>query len=145
MPSLTVFLDTSVVLAGLASPNGGSGIILEGGARSTFKLIVTDLIIEEGLRRIRKLKVDESLLKQLVIKNVINVIGSPADELVDRFSDLTPDPDDAHVLAGAVLAKADVLVSLDKKHILIPGVIKTLEPIKVLSPKQFWEWLRKQV
>lgn len=145
MPSLTVFLDTSVLLAGLASPKGGSGIILEGGAESLFKLVVTDLIIEEGLRRAKRLKIDELLLKQLVINDVINVIKAPDDEFINKFTFITPDPDDAHVLAGAITARADVIVSLDKKHILVPKTKSALKPMKILSPKQFWEWVRNKV
>lgn len=145
MPFLTVFLDTSVLLSGLASPNGGSGIILGAGAQSLFKLVVTDLIIEEGFRRTKRLKIKELLLKQLVVNGVINVIKTPDDEFINRFAYLTSDPDDAHVLAGAIMAKADAMVSLDKKHILTPRIKIALKPMKILSPKQFWEWVRKRV
>lgn len=145
MPSLTVFLDTSALLSGLASPNGGSGIILEAGAESLFKLVVTDLIIEEGFRQAKRLKIKELLLKQLVVDGVINVIEAPDDEFINRYAYLTSDPDDAHVLAGAIMARANVIVSLDKKHILTPRIKIALKPMKILSPKQFWGWVRNKV
>ena len=65
-------------------------------------------------------------------------IDNSIKEMIKKFRKSTPDPHDAHVLAGAGLSGAKILLSLDKQHILIPRVRNTLKPMLVLSPKYFW-------
>ena len=47
------------------------------------------------------------------------------------------DPGDAHVLASAHESKADYLVTLDKKHILI--LQKKIRWVSIVSPEQLLE------
>jgi predicted nucleic acid-binding protein len=45
MPSLTAFLDASVVLSGLASPYGGSGLLFAAARKHKLTLVLSPLII----------------------------------------------------------------------------------------------------
>jgi len=142
MPSLTVFLDASVILAGMASPQGGSGFLLQAAKQKKITLIATPLIINEVNRHLAKLKLQSKQLKTLLNRQVIRLIKDPEEIVISRCRRLTADPDDAHVLAGAIVANVNFLLSLDKKHILTKRVKKHLFPIRVLSPKQFWQSLK---
>lgn len=144
MPSLTVFLDASVILAGLASPQGGSGFLLQAAKQKKITLIATPLIINEVNRHLPKLKLQSKQLKALLNRQVIRLIKDPDEAVISRCRRLTADPDDAHVLAGTILANVNFLLSLDKKHILTKRVKKHLSPIRVLSPKQFWQSLKSR-
>lgn len=143
MKLLTVFLDSSVILSGLASENGGSGKILHAGNRKKLKLIATKCVIKEVINHLDKLNIMPDKLKNLLERNTINVVNSPIAEVIRKFTKFTSDVNDAHILAGAVLFEADILVSLDKKHILTSKVRNALKPTKVYSPKQFWAYLAK--
>ena len=143
MKSLTVFLDASVILSGLISPAGGSGKLLIAGAKKKIKLIATEKIVGEVISNLSKVNVRTKDFENLLSSRTIQVINTPSEEKIVKFMPIINDPDDAHVLAGVVHSRAEILISLDKKHILVPKVKKTLRPIKVLSPKQFWEWLVK--
>lgn len=141
MPLLTVFLDASVILAGMASPLGGSGFLLQAARKKKIILIATPLIINEVNRHLTKLKLQSKQLKTLLNRRIIRLVKDPDETIIARCRRLTGDPDDAHVLAGAILANVNFLLSLDKKHVLTKRVKKHLSPIRVLSPKQFWQSL----
>jgi putative PIN family toxin of toxin-antitoxin system len=50
------------------------------------------------------------------------------------------DQDDEWILASAVLGRADVLVTGDDDLLSV----KSKAPIPILSPREFWEFLRSQ-
>lgn len=144
-PLLVVFLDSSVILSGLASSTGGSRKLLKAGKVKKLKLVATPLVIEEVAEHLSKLKIEPHNLKALLSSKNLHLIPGPPQEILKKINKATNDPNDVHVVAGAIFSGADVLISLDKKHILTPKVRKTLKPIKILSPKDFWNWLRKPV
>jgi len=141
MKSLNVFLDASVILSGLGSVAGGSHKILEAGESKKFNLFATKLVIGEVERHLSKVKVPSSELQRIIEKEIIQVVETPPLEFILKFTSLTLDPNDAHVLAGAVMSGSDFLISLDKKHILTRKVKRFLGPTKVFSPKQLWKYL----
>lgn len=144
MKLLIVFLDSSVVLSGLRSPNGGSGMLFKASAAGKLKLIVSEHVVREVGKYLGKLEIDVNRFEILVEKKIIKVIADAADDLLDKFENVVEDIDDAPILAGAVVSGADFLVSLDKRHILRPEIKKRLRPMKVLPPREFWEYLRSK-
>lgn len=144
MPSLTLFLDASVILSGLASPTGGSGKVLEAAKRQKLTLFTTPLVVEEVARHVGKLNIAPDKLHRLLSSKTVRLLADPNEKTIEKFRHACHDPDDAHVLAGAAISGANVLLSLDKKHILVPKVIKALHPMFVKSPKSFWRGLQKK-
>lgn len=106
--------------------------------RYKLKLITTSLVIQEVSNHLEKLSIEPNQLENLLLAKTIRLIPNPDKKVTERFSQASRDPNDAHVLAGAGLSGADILISLDKKHILTPKVRKTLKPMLVKSPKEFW-------
>jgi|SRR3990167_3306682 len=141
--SFIVFLDSSVILSALASPSGGSRKILQAVTKGKLQLFTTPFVIEEVAKHLHKLGVKPNELEILLKKKVIRVISDAPQHIIKKFHSVTVDPDDAPVLAGAVLSGSHVLVSLDKGHILTDGVRKALKPLLVFSPKEFWGWLQE--
>lgn len=141
---LTIFLDTSVILSGLASPTGGSRKLFEAARHHKLKLLTTPLILQEAANHLQKLNIESQQLETLLSAKIIHLVANPPEKTIENFQSASPDPDDAHVLAGAGLSGANLLVSLDKKHLLTAGVRKTLKPMLVKSPKGFWRWRQKQ-
>lgn len=142
IPSLTVFLDSSVILSGLSSHTGGSRKLFDAANSKKLKLLTSVSVLEEVAKHLDKIRIEERHLKQLLSGKTIRVVANPKEQIIEKFHRVTPDPDDAHVLAGAVISGARFLLSLDKKHILTPRVKKALSPILVQSPKEFWYWLQ---
>lgn len=143
MRLLTAFLDTSVILSGLASPNGGSAMLFRAAKRKKIKLITTPLVLEEAAQHLSKLTIQPRQLESLLTLSILAIIPNPPENIAEKFKTLTSDPDDVHVLAGAALSAAQALLSLDKKHITTARVRSALRPMRVMSPKEFWRWMAK--
>lgn len=142
--SLTVFLDSSVILSALASATGGSRKMISAGTKGKLRLCTTPFVIEEVAKHVHKLGVNPDKLETLLKKKVIRTVSDAPHHVVKKLRSATVDPDDAPILAGAVISGADVLVSLDKGHILTDRVRRALKPILVFSPREFWRWVEKR-
>lgn len=140
--SSAAFLDASVILSGLASGSGGSRALFEAAKTKKLKLLTTPLVVQEVAEHLDKIGVNQQDLEALFNKRTISIIPNPTEEKINRFGGVTKDPDDAHVLAGAVVSGANFLISLDKAHIVTPRVKRALRPLLVFSPKEFWNWIR---
>ncbi|PIP88123.1 putative toxin-antitoxin system toxin component, PIN family [Candidatus Beckwithbacteria bacterium CG22_combo_CG10-13_8_21_14_all_01_47_9] len=140
-PTFSGRTDASVILSGLASPTGGSGKLLLAADKNKLKLITTPLVINEVNRHLSKLKLTSKKLTDCLDKKLINLKNNPSIILIERCTKLTVDPDDAHVLAGAISCNCQYLITLDKKYLLNKQVKTHLKPILVLSPKEFWQAL----
>ena len=142
MSSLTVFLDASVILSGLASSSGGSGLLLTAAKKKKLKLITTPLILNEVHRHLGKLKLTSKQLITCLDQKLITLKNNPPPALIQRCAKLTTDPDDAHVLAGAINCHCRFLLTLDKKHLANQKVNQSLKPLRIFTPKQFWKYLK---
>lgn len=141
--SLTVFLDSSVILSGLASPSGGSRKILDAGRRKKLRLVAIPFVVQEVANNLSKLQVGQEDMKDLITTKTLLLVPDPPKSSVWRFRQVTPDPNDAPILAGAVFSGATALVTLDKTHIFTQKVKSALKPMKIFSPKDFWNWVER--
>jgi predicted nucleic acid-binding protein len=114
MLSLTAFLDASVVLSGLASERGGSNKLLTGAQKHKLRLVVTPLIINEVRRHLDKLNIPVCQLEMLLDQKVLLLVDNPSKKIIRRCCSLTSDPNDAHVLAGAIVSGANICFPLIK-------------------------------
>lgn len=135
-----VFFNASVILAGMKSPDGGSEKLLRWSKMQKICGIISEIIADEAMRHGDKLDLKSTDI-QLQTKTIFNQIQPvPKKEHVVRYNKIVIDPGDAHVLASCYETKADYLVTLDKKHLLIlQGKVKWVtivspgELIKILS------------
>lgn len=132
---LRILFNASVVLAGLNSPVGGSGTLLRLVKSKEITGNISELILDEVVRHADKIgrTSDEAEIGIREIFKYVNV--APSEKMVEKYQKLTFDPGDAHILASCREEGCDVLVTLDKKHLLIlQGKVKGLQ---ILTPGQF--------
>ncbi|MGQ9569158.1 MAG: PIN domain-containing protein [Anaerolineae bacterium] len=132
-----VFLDASCWVAAAGSPAGGSSLILKLAQAGRVRVAATRRVLQEAEHNIRTKMGEEHLLRYY------RLLGSAKLELIPP---VTPEEEaewsglvrakDAHVLAGASKAKADVLVSLDRRHILTERVREGF-PVPVQDTGEF--------
>lgn len=138
--SPTVFFNASVILAGLKSPQGASGELLRLAKKRKVIAVISEIIGDEVFRNTAKI----DLGRQRVIQEVKLISGqilpAPSLEEVESFKTKVIDFGDCHVLASAKESKAQYLVSLDKKHLLV--LQKKIKWVKILSPGQFLKKIR---
>jgi predicted nucleic acid-binding protein len=140
-----VFLDTSALLAGLASPAGASNAILALAEAGLLTLVVSEQVLVEAERNLQKklLKALPEYLRLLAACPLVRVPDpSAADmamarEIIHRK--------DASILWAARNAQVDYLVTLNRKHFLENPDVARRSGLRNGAPDAFLAWLREQL
>lgn len=110
-----VFLDANILFSAAISAGGSSRAIFELGDQGGPTLIVTEYVMEEALTNLQA-KRPASVSELLVLLDGIGFVPAPPPELQEAVEGRVTDPDDVPVLAGALYADADLLVTGNRKH-----------------------------
>ncbi len=137
---LKVVIDTSVFVAGLLTKDKSSGSfqVLSNWRQSKFTLVMSPQILKELVLVLARRGFSESYAKNLVDAITSASLNIPGIYEATFLDDI--DPKDNMFLAAAYEAKADYLVSLDKKDIL---PIKYYHGTQILQPKSFLDVLNR--
>ncbi|MBI2884781.1 MAG: PIN domain-containing protein [Candidatus Omnitrophica bacterium] len=131
-----VFLDTSVLIAGLASRTGASAAIRDLGESEELRIVLSRQVL---------IKTDRVLLRKfpnlieryrLFIKNVCPELADDAPRSAVQAAEAVIEADDAPILAAAQQARVDYLVTLNTKHFLIPKV-RAFYASPIVTPGEF--------
>lgn len=141
MKTPLVFFNASVILAGLYSPSGGSAKLLKLSKQKLIKGVISEIVFDETVKHASKIRLKKEEVKKLVLTIFSNIYPAPKEKTVNRYKKVVIDYGDAHLLASAKEIKADFLVTLDKKHLLV--LQKKIKKIRIVSPKQLIEKLSK--
>jgi putative PIN family toxin of toxin-antitoxin system len=122
-----VVFNASVLLAGLNNPNGGSGKLLSYQKSGKINGIVSEIILDEAVRHAEKIRKQQSEVHTAILALFPSIQPYPSKEEVDVYIPLVTDHGDAHLFATAKKTRAQILVSLDKAHVLaLKGKIPNL-------------------
>src|SRR3989338_4955538 len=127
-----VFFNASVILAGINSSKGASAALLEFVKLGKVKGAISILIFHEVVRNAYKIGKEKVRIEKFVNNYFSFIHPPPKLATVRKYHSVVLDPGDAHVLASAEETKSDILVSLDKKHILM--LRNKIKLYKILSP-----------
>lgn len=133
---MRVVLDTNTLVSALLSPNGPPRLLLDDARAQVFELCTSPVLMAELLDVMSREKFARRLaaagLTPLGIVSEIRRLASMATPLdVPRV--VAGDADDDHVLACAVAARADLIVSGDR-HLL--GLGGHYQGIAIVTPAQ---------
>ena len=141
-PRPKVFLDSSALIAGIASSKGAAREILRLAEIGLIEAIVSRQVVVEADRNITA-KLPECLDDfRNYLETLAPVLAAdPSHRDILRFS-LLIQPHDAPILAAAVVAQADYLVTWDQKHFMTKGPRALARP-KVMNPGEFLHEFRQ--
>jgi uncharacterized protein len=130
-----VFLDTSVLVSAYAT---------RGLCADVLRLILTEhelLTAEVVLVELERILSTKIRLPPDVVEDVVSFLREhPVEPMPFRLLDVTVgDPDDAVVLASAVSAGADVLISGAPDLLSVAGEVTAL---RITNPRGFWQMHR---
>lgn len=135
---IKVFLDSSVLIAGLHSAKGGSGYILELMRKDKIVGLVSPLVIEEVKRNIEK-KLDSKLLVRLEkLIRILKVQEIYKSKDLLKYLNLI-NIKDVHILVAFASSKADFLITLDVRHFKTEKLQRANLSFKIATPKEFLE------
>ena len=131
-----VFIDSSVLIAAAISSKGSARNLIINSLNNKFKIVISDLVLEETARNLSNKAPKALPALQLFLETLNPEVVSPNKSLVMEASEVV-ELKDAPIVAGAVAAKADYLVSFDRKHLLQQKQeIKANFKIKVVTPDE---------
>lgn len=113
MKQIKVFLDSSVVIAGLASRTGGSHEVLALVELGIIAPHISEDVVIEVLRTVHKKLPNCEAIFYALFKTLPFTIVDPAQKDVELAKSLINEKD-APILAAAISGKVDWLISLDK-------------------------------
>ena len=133
---MKIFLDTNVLASAAATRGLCADVLRE--VFASHDLFLSEQVLSE-LGRVLKLKfgVGQDLIDDFIwLLRQDSVLAQPS--RVPRLK--LQDKDDLTILAAAITAGAEVLITGDKELLDLGRV----ENLKILSPRQFWEELKAQ-
>lgn len=136
MNKLKLFLDSNIFLAGLASTTGASAEVLRLAEAKTFRILVSDLVIQEAERNFKK-KLPEFLpFFYYAIENLKLEVIPDTVKKSPQITKIIPKDSDCIIFQTAQMAKPDYFLSLDKKH-FHQIEVKKIALFKIVTPAQF--------
>ena len=138
-----VFLDSSALIAGVLSPSGGARAILVLAETEALRIVISQQVQVE-CERVLRIKAPMALAAyQRTLQGIqLEVCSDPTPEQVTQAEQFI-NIDDATILAAAIGAAPDYVVSLDRKHFLQPEVAQRTG-LRIGTPGDFLAWLRER-
>lgn len=139
MKSISVFVDSDVIISSLISEKGAAYLLLD---QQKSNFIISDISKAELEDVADRLQLDQTKLKSL-IKRKLKIIKLTKDiaSIKKDLKKYTSDLDDAHIVAGAIKAKAKFLLTYNLRHFNRQRINQDLG-MTVLNPAQYLQYLR---
>jgi len=136
-PRRRIFLDANVIFAGLYSTRGAPNAILKAHIDGLVAAVVSRQVIEETVANIRNKQPHLVPILYFLLQNApFEIQPDPTADEVQRWAGIIH-PTDAPVLAAAIAAQPDALVTGNTRH-FTPEVAKKAH-LRILTPAQFVE------
>ncbi len=135
-----IFADSSVLIAGAVSGTGASRAILTLAEIGLFKLLISEQVLEERQRNILK-KIPKALpiFREIITNIKPEILANPSTKESSLYYDII-EPKDAPILAAALKAKVDRILSLNTKDFTREVADKT--GIIIQTPSEFIQDIR---
>jgi hypothetical protein len=143
---IKIFLDTSVIIAAILSPTGGSFRLIRESILKDYILLISDYVLDECIRTLKiKFPTKLNTLTSFLTNYNFQILKDPTEKEVEKLIKII-NFRDAPVLGGALKHKAEYLITLDKKDFLNPKVLEFVKKknLLVLTPKEFLERIERK-
>jgi putative PIN family toxin of toxin-antitoxin system len=133
---IKVFIDTNVLIAGVASVTGASATVLDLCESESIQMVISRQVLVEADRNFAaKLPNLVTQFRQFIQDLAPLMMDDPLPTEVQKAASLVARKD-AAILAAAIEAKVDYLITLDKKHFL-KEKIRQNSPLEICTPADF--------
>jgi predicted nucleic acid-binding protein len=132
---IRVFLDSSVLFSAAYSSRGHSRDLLNLAIQGEIGIVISDLVIEETRRNLAKSAPETEAFLDLILDLLPLEYEKPTKREILKAAEVVA-LKDAAIVAGAKKADVDLLVSLDKKHLLGNTQIGEILGVEVERPQE---------
>lgn len=139
MKPIAVFVDSDVIVSSLISRTGAAAFLVR---ETRIKRLISSFSYKELAIVVERLGLEKKQLDGLV-KNQFSLVQltSPLAQLKTQYRAYVTDMNDAHIVAGAVSAKVEYLITYNIKHFKA-DIIKADFGIIMTTPAFFLQYLR---
>ncbi len=136
-----IFIDSSVLFSAAYSAKGHSRDLLLMGASGEVTIIISQFVMRETIRNLLGLKSPPlNELEQIVQNASIELVDATKQAVLDAAKLITLK--DAPIIAAAKFAKVNMLVSMDKKHILNRPELEDYINAPIVTPLIAYQQIR---
>ena len=136
-----IFIDSSVLFSAAYSAKGHSRDLLLMGASGEVTIILSRFVLLETTRNLLGLKSPPlKELEQIVQNASIELVDATKQAVLDAAKLITLK--DAPIIAAAKIAKVNMLVSMDKKHILNHPELEDYINAPIVTPLIAYQQIR---
>ncbi len=141
---LRVFVDTSVLFAAVYSASGSASDLMKLAADGLIRLIVSPSILVEVERNIlKKLPHGLGYYQRLIFAINAELANELNSEITTKVAEYVVQKD-VHVIAAAIAAQPDYLVTYDRKHLLDVPEVTVRSGLKIVTPDVIVKLLEDQ-
>lgn len=141
---IRVFLDASVIFAAVYSKTGASRELFRQAIHDQVRLVVNQDVLDEAQRNLTKKAPQEATqLRVLMAMIGPEIAPDPSPKLTSQVSQYVVEKD-VPVVAGAMAAQVDYLVTFDRKHLIDPAEVAEKSGFKIVLPEVVVEAVRRE-
>lgn len=141
---LRIFLDTSALFSAIYSSSGGARLVLKMGEAAVISIWVGNKVLSEvDAVLMRKFPEGRPLFAFLLDQASVQTAPRPIAKHFREASEITDYEPDMQVVAEALAADTDYLITFDRKH-LIDSPKAHLLPFPVGTASDFLNWYREK-
>ena len=146
MKKVSIFLDSSALIAGVISENGAAHVLLQLGETENVSLKISEFVFNETTRSIGRKSPEnlENVQKEIERARIV-ILQDPSHEEIQANLYLMEDPDDVPILLAAIKAKVDYLATHDHKHFLNDPKVAEKAGLKIGTPGDVLAWIRENL
>ncbi len=141
-----LFFDSSALIAGVLSRTGAACVLMLFSEQGKLDLLISEHVIEECERSLARkapaaLPAFRNTLKDIQPK----IVTAPTSEELQPCLYMISDPTDAPILAAAIKAKVDFLVTHNRRHFLDDPKVAEKSGLKIGTPGDALAWIRENL
>ena len=130
---LRVFTDTTVFFAAVYSNTGSARELIQLGTEGKVQIILSQRVLTEMERNLEKKAPDQHSTYQLLLAALAPEITEEPAKLVEQVETYVV-PKDAPIVAAAIHAEVDFLVTYDRKHLLNHPEVSEKSGLNITTP-----------
>ena len=136
-----LFIDSSVLFSASNSAKGHARDLMIMSANGEITLVLSNYVLQETIRNLSQLKQPPLEAFEEILSNAtIEVVDAGKQAVVDAGNLVVLK--DAPIVAAAKTARVDMLVSLDKKHILNHPELESYIKASIVTPAEAFQKLK---
>ena len=146
MPKPNLFLDSSVLFAGVVSADGASRALLLLAESGLIAITVSEQVVTETERALaRKVPRALPLYREALHSTGLRIVRDPLPEQVAQSADLVRHRADVPIVLAAIHARVDALVALDRRHWVDDSDVAARSGLRIGTPASILSWVRERL